>query len=135
MASCSLNTEAMDYARFLLALMDGKGLRPGTLAEMLRPQATDGESRPPRTWGLGLEVRMGPGGARYLHSGSNRNFTSQFVLIPSRKFGYVFLIRPRVRAFGLEPALSGSAGSLNASSPARRSSARSSFPRLRRREV
>jgi CubicO group peptidase (beta-lactamase class C family) len=69
-AASSLLTTAEDYARFLLALMEGQGLKPETARAMLAPQIRiPGQMSDPKSppgsgevaWGLGVGLeRSGP---------------------------------------------------------------------------
>lgn len=81
-AAASLRTTAVDYARFLIAVMSGAGLTPETARQFLRAQnearnATNFASRPAElreriAWGLGLGLeRAGEGSLRFWHWGDN----------------------------------------------------------------
>jgi CubicO group peptidase (beta-lactamase class C family) len=83
-AASSLLTTAEDYARFLLALLDGRGLKEETAAAMLSPQTRipgqlfDPKSPPGRgevAWGLGVGLeRSGPGEPFWIwHWGDNND--------------------------------------------------------------
>lgn len=89
-AAFSLNTEAVDYAKFLLALFAQQGLNKSSLEQMLKVHATDTKSEPVRHWGLGIEIKLSALGVKYLHSGNNDNFSSHFVYLKDKAFGYVF---------------------------------------------
>ena len=94
----SLHISATNYAKFLIALMNGDGLSDEALQEMLRPQ----NSIPREAWGLkpsetasfGLGILVGesPCGTWYSHSGSNPGFTSNFEVHDGCNIGYVFLV-------------------------------------------
>ncbi len=105
-AAGSLLTTATDYARFLLAAMDGRGLRQGTHAGMLKPQieistpslfGTDGSEgshdsgRGGLAWALGWGILRGAGTHACFHVGVEpgcENYVAYFV---DRKTGYVLL--------------------------------------------
>lgn len=53
-AAASLRTTAEDYAKFLTALLNGKGLKKKTLSAMLTPQIKTEEKSPQVFWGLGV---------------------------------------------------------------------------------
>jgi hypothetical protein len=73
-AAFSLLTTATDYAKFVAAVLTGRGLSPTMWREFLTPVR---ESSPGRYVGLGIRVEDGPAGRRFYHSGSNgRRFTS-----------------------------------------------------------
>lgn len=87
-ASYSLQTEAISYAKFIIALMKGQGLKKETYNEMLKPQIqiparTDGAS-----YCLGIETKPTQFGTEYMHDGYNRNFSSAFMFNKEHKFGY-----------------------------------------------
>ena len=86
----SLQTEAVSYARFLIGMIEGKGLKKETHEEMLRVQNPGKFDSTDVAWCLGLESRDSPYGRIYAHSGSNWNFTSNYFFIRDKKFGYVF---------------------------------------------
>ena len=72
-AAASLVTTAGDYARFVAAVLTGRGLSPGMWREFLSPVR---ETDPGIHIALGIRVEDGPTGRRFFHSGSNgRRFT------------------------------------------------------------
>ena len=95
-AAEGLHTEANDYARFLIALMQHEGLRNNTLDEMLKPEVTFPPGDEIRVkagysaWALGIAVKPTPYGTIYAHPGNNGNFQSGFEFLRTRKRGYVF---------------------------------------------
>jgi CubicO group peptidase (beta-lactamase class C family) len=103
-AAASLVTTAEDYAIFLDAVLDGKGLRPGTLREMESPQiAVDPsctncvEGKPSGRlsttifWGLGFGIEKTAEGESLWHWGDNGVFKSFFVVRPASKSGVVYV--------------------------------------------
>ncbi len=96
--AAGLHTEAVSYARFLIALMNGKGLTDTSFAEMLRPQVSVPKDNflfstyQDTAWGLGIGIAETPYGTRYDHAGSNGNFESHAVFYKERKYGYVFFL-------------------------------------------
>ncbi|MBC9933103.1 serine hydrolase domain-containing protein [Chitinophaga qingshengii] len=95
-AAGGLRTSALDYANFLIALLEEKGLKKSSFREMLKPGvyltdtamiAETGEA-----WGLGLAIKQTPYGVRYMHSGNNGDFTAYFVIYKEKKSGFVFLV-------------------------------------------
>lgn len=89
-AAFSLNTEAVDYARFLLGLFSQRGLSNTNFEQMLKIQSVDTQSDPVRRWGLGIEIKNSAQGVKYVHSGNNDNFSSHYVYLKEKGFGYVF---------------------------------------------
>ena len=108
-----LHTEALGYARFLVALMDGEGLSPASRDAMLSPQSRvpegsyDYEHNGLRSWGLGVGMGPTPYGTCYEHGGNNGGFQSGFAFFRDRRVGYVLMtngdrgaeLNDRVRAF------------------------------------
>ncbi|HEY7503122.1 MAG TPA: serine hydrolase [Gemmatimonadales bacterium] len=72
-AAASLVTTAGDYARFVAAVLTGRGLSAGIWREFLAPVR---ETEPGIHIALGIRVEEGPSSRRFFHSGSNgRRFT------------------------------------------------------------
>jgi CubicO group peptidase (beta-lactamase class C family) len=72
-AAFTLVTTAADYARFVSAVLTGRGLSPAMWQAFLTPVR---ETDPGVSIGLGVRVEDGPAGRRFFHSGSNgRRFT------------------------------------------------------------
>jgi len=101
-AASSLHTTARDYATFLDAILQGKGLKPATLREMERPQvAVDPEctnctERVPGAlsrsvfWGLGIGIQETADGESLWHWGDNGSFKCYTVIYPKQKVGVVY---------------------------------------------
>lgn len=96
-AAGGLHTEAMDYARFLIALMEHKGIGAASLDEMLREQVPvprDNDiylEEGYTAWGLGIAIRPTRYGTAYEHGGNNGDFQSGYSYLRDRKTGYVFM--------------------------------------------
>jgi len=102
-AAASLHTTAGDYARFMLAVMKGTGLKRATVREMLNPQSRINENcrtqcldpkEPPRisaalSWGLGVGLQKTRGGEAFWHWGDNNVFRCYMLAYPKRKTGLV----------------------------------------------
>jgi CubicO group peptidase (beta-lactamase class C family) len=100
----SLNTTAGDYALFVEALLNGTGLKPGTLREMEKPQiAVDPEctnctERVPQEfsksvfWGLGIGIQQTAEGESLWHWGDNGRFKAYVVAYPKQKIGVVLFM-------------------------------------------
>jgi CubicO group peptidase (beta-lactamase class C family) len=89
-AAYSLQTEAVSYAKFLIAMIQEEGLKKETYDEMLKvhvrtPSKTDSSS-----WGLGIIIKPSEFGNEYMHDGYNLNFYSAFMFNKEQKYGYVF---------------------------------------------
>jgi CubicO group peptidase (beta-lactamase class C family) len=103
-AAASLETTAEDYAIFLDAVLQKKGLQPATLREMETPQiAVDTacsncvEGTPSGIlstvifWGLGFGIEKTAEGESLWHWGDNGVFKAFFVVRPATKSGVVYL--------------------------------------------
>jgi CubicO group peptidase (beta-lactamase class C family) len=100
-AAASLHTTAADYAVFLDALLNRRGLKHGTIREMEKPQiAVDPEctnctDRVPKElsksvfWGLGVGIQESSEGESVWHWGDNGNFKCFMVAYPKQKLGLV----------------------------------------------
>ncbi len=70
-AAASLQTTAGDYAKFLIALMNGAALKKATWEQMLTPQIRVDSAYPPVAWGLGIGLETMPEGEYCWHWGDN----------------------------------------------------------------
>jgi CubicO group peptidase (beta-lactamase class C family) len=101
LAASTLNTTAKDYARFVEAVLNGKGLKPATLREMETPEiALDPECRicikhEPKQlsknlfWGLGWGIERKDGTDMLWHWGDNGAFKGFVMADPKTKSGVV----------------------------------------------
>jgi CubicO group peptidase (beta-lactamase class C family) len=100
-AAASLHTTANDYAKFVIAMLKGTGLKPATARLMLTPQASvtlagafnlnapDAKLSPTVSWGLGWGLEQTQDGTAFWHWGDNGD-TKAFVLaVPKQKTGLV----------------------------------------------
>src|SRR5262249_51241627 len=102
-SAASLQTTALDYARFLIAALDGSGLQKKTWAEMLRPQIhvdegcenciakpPTGKLSPEIGWGLGWGLQETEDGLSMWHWGDNSSgFHCYVVGYPRQRIGVV----------------------------------------------
>jgi CubicO group peptidase (beta-lactamase class C family) len=100
-AASTLNTTAKDYALFVEAVLNGKGLKPATLREMETPEiALDPECRicikhEPKQlsknlfWGLGWGIERKDGSDALWHWGDNGAFKAFVMADPKTKSGVV----------------------------------------------
>ena len=93
----SLQTTARDYARFLQALLRGKGLSERTVREMLAPQVQAGvtfQDAEPLSetiaWGLGVGLEKSGGGTRFWQWGDNGPFKAFFMADADSGDGFVY---------------------------------------------
>jgi CubicO group peptidase (beta-lactamase class C family) len=68
-AAASLRTTAEDYARFVIALLNGQGLKKATWNEMLKPQIKVNDKYPQLSWGLGVGLETMEEGKYFWHWG------------------------------------------------------------------
>lgn len=90
-AAASLNTNAHDYALFLEAILNGRGLKAATFSQMETPQiavdptCTNCLDAPPKTlstdlfWGLGWGIEKNASGTYLWHWGDNGIFKAYVV--------------------------------------------------------
>jgi CubicO group peptidase (beta-lactamase class C family) len=90
LASASLQTEAISYAKFLIAMIQEEGLKKETYDKMLKVQVKIPSRTDSSSYCLGIEMRPSQFGNEYMHDGYNRNFYSAFMFNKEQKFGYVF---------------------------------------------
>ena len=101
-AAASLQTTVLDYARFLAAVLDGKGLTKKTWTEMLRPQIfldeacmncvsnkPSGRLSKEVAWGLGWGIQLTADGKSIWHWGDNGDFHAHVVGLPAQRTGLV----------------------------------------------
>lgn len=101
MAAYSLQTNAVDYARFLIALMAGGGLSAKSLTDMETAQTPlpkdctvqcfdrPGAVAPGLAWGLGVGLENTPEGKALWHWGDNGAFKAYMVAYPKTRSGLV----------------------------------------------
>jgi len=90
-AASSLHTTAEDYAKFVIAVLDGKGLKKKTRTMMLTPQIyVHREKSPQIAWGLGWGLELTLDGKSLFHWGSNGNNKSFIVASEDSRDTVVF---------------------------------------------
>lgn len=101
-AAASLHTTAIDYAKFVAALMNRKGLKAQTLQEMFRPQVKvdadcsncigqkPGKHSEDISWGLGWGLEHTTGGDLFWHWGDNGDFKAYVAASDRTRTGFVF---------------------------------------------
>jgi len=100
-AAASLHTTARDYAIFLAAVLEGRGLASETVDEMLRPAAQvqgwgPDEAAEYLHWGLGWGLQEGSGGDSIWHWGDNGVFRCFVLGMPQSGEGMVYFTNSRV---------------------------------------
>jgi len=89
-AAYSLQTEAVSYANFLIAMILEKGLKKETYDEMLKVQVKIPSKTDSSSYCLGIIMKPSEFGNEYMHDGYNKNFYSAFMFNKEHKFGYLF---------------------------------------------
>ena len=89
-ASYSMQTEAANYARFLMGMMNERALKKESYDDMLKVQFPNASKAGERQWGLGIAIKRTELGDEYAHGGFNLNFSSEFMFNKKQKVGYVF---------------------------------------------
>lgn len=91
----SLHSEALDYAQFLIEMMEPKHLPQELREEMLKEQnhfKSDNElleETGQTGWGLGFAQKPTSNGLMHLHTGNNHDFQSYAMFVPDKKYGFV----------------------------------------------
>jgi CubicO group peptidase (beta-lactamase class C family) len=101
-AAASLHTTAGDYARFVAAVLAGKGLRPATARALMSPQsrpdergintataAPTGRFAPSLAWGLGIGLEQEDEAWSLWHWGDNGTTKAYVAASPQRRTGVV----------------------------------------------
>ena len=86
-AAASLHTTAPDFARFMMAVMNGAALRDSTAATMLTSQI-DVDTNV--TWGLGIGLQDSDAGRSFWHWGDNFGYKAYTITYPEHGIGVVW---------------------------------------------
>ncbi|MEL6143621.1 MAG: serine hydrolase, partial [Bacteroidota bacterium] len=93
-AAYGIHSEAVDFAKWLCALVNKEGLQSSSFEELFRAQFPLPEDDPQRAvgitdWTLGFAKAEIAGKTLYAHGGNNPGFSSLFVIEPISKWGFV----------------------------------------------
>ena len=94
----SLHSEALDYAHFLIEMMNPKHLSQKWIDEMLKTQNSFKEDLPLRQEtgqtgrGLGFAQKPTPNGLMHLHTGNNHDFQANAMYVPEQQYGFVVFV-------------------------------------------
>jgi hypothetical protein len=94
-AGYSIHTEAGEYAKFLMAMLDQRGLPPSYFEEMFKEQTPFKEGQSLREevgqtgWGLGFAQKPSLEGMMHQHTGNNHDFQAYCMILPDKKYGIV----------------------------------------------
>jgi CubicO group peptidase (beta-lactamase class C family) len=86
-AAATLHTTAPDFARFMIAVMDGTELSYSMAAAVLTPQI---EVDTGVTWGLGIGLQENETGPAFWHWGDNTGYKAYTLTYPERGVGVVW---------------------------------------------
>ena len=89
-AAASLTTNAADYAKFIIAVLNGTGLKKSTIAQMLSPGIRVTKKYPALAWGLGVGLETTPDGTWFWHWGDNGDAKAFFMASVSTKNAVVY---------------------------------------------
>ncbi len=94
-AAASLHTTAGDFAKFMICIMNGSGLKSSTSEDMLTPgiRVSDRHGKTANKslyWGLGFGLQDTVDGKAFWHWGDNMNFKCYAVGYRELKFGLVY---------------------------------------------
>jgi len=89
-AAASLTTNAADYSKFIIAVLNGKGLKKSTLEQMLSPGIRVTNKYPELAWGLGVGLETMPDGTWFWHWGDNGDGKAFYMASVSSKNAVVY---------------------------------------------
>ena len=92
-AAATLHTTAVDYARFVAAMLSGEGLEPTTYTATLagQSQVWNQDSLVPHVyWGLGWGLQQTERGTAFWHWGDNGDFRAYVIGYPAEDAGLVY---------------------------------------------
>ena len=93
-AAYSLHSEAMDFSKWLVEILEQQGLKKESYLELFKAQVEMPEDSRYRQdgitdWTLGFAKATFPFGTVYGHGGNNYGYTSLFVLEPETNWGFI----------------------------------------------
>ena len=94
-AAASLTTNAADYAKFIIAMLNGTGLEKKTWEQMLIPQIRVTDKYPQLAWGFGVGLETMPDGTWFWHWGDNGDAKAFYMASVSRKDAVVYFANSR----------------------------------------
>ena len=89
-APASVHSEALDFSKWLIALMNKEGLEETSFEELYKVHSYVNEFNSIKVdYTLGFYKPQIPMTSLYLHGGNNYGFTSSFAVDPDKKWGFV----------------------------------------------
>lgn len=90
----SIHSEALDFSKWLIALINKKGLSDKSYQELFKTQFELPDGHPQKQegitdWALGFAKATLPFGSAFGHGGNNPGYASIFIIAPDAKWGYV----------------------------------------------
>ncbi len=90
----SIHSEALDFSKWLIALMDKEGLSEESFDELFKTQVILPDGHPQKQegitdWTLGFAKATMPFGSAFGHGGNNPGYASVFIIAPETRWGYV----------------------------------------------
>ena len=104
----SMHTEASIFTRFMLYILEQRGLKPETYDTMFQKHSEftydPGEEKPkiPAYMGMSLEIRETPFGKSFGHAGNNGDFKCKFEVYKDKKMGYAIFTNANTSDYLLE---------------------------------
>lgn len=90
-AAAGLLTTAPDYAKFLIALVNGDGLKEDTYSDLIESHSRPlGEANEGITWGLGIGLQHTEDGQAFWHWGDNHFAKAFAIAFKEQKIGVVY---------------------------------------------
>jgi CubicO group peptidase (beta-lactamase class C family) len=89
-AAASLSTNATDYAKFIIAVLNGTGLKKKTREAMLKPGIRVTKKYPDLAWGLGVGLETMADGTWFWHWGDDGDAKAFYMASVSRKDAVVY---------------------------------------------
>lgn len=86
----SLQTTAVDYTQFLLAMLNANGLQSATVKKMLEGEVNVEKDDADVQWGLGVGLQSTDAGKAFWHWGDNGTFKAFFIAFPKQKISLIY---------------------------------------------
>lgn len=85
----SLQTTAVDYSKFIRAMLNAEGLEAESIKQILAPQVAVEKDKSVQ-WGLGMGLQTTDDGQAFWHWGDNGTFKAFFIAYPRQKTGLIY---------------------------------------------